>query len=106
MPVYLISQLKIFDRKRFRQMQMSFMAIKPADAVILAGDSAPKLTAGETCPDHVGILAFCDHAAAEAFLGSPEYQTYAVMREACAEVQTLLIDGTSIDLELLAQQKC
>ena len=103
MPTYIISRHKIFDRKRFHQMQESFLAIKPPDAIVLAGDHSPTVTSGEDHCDHASIVVFHDRTAALNFIYSPECRNFVILREACAQTETMLIDGDLIDLDTLSK---
>ncbi|PYC49176.1 hypothetical protein DI396_03800 [Litorivita pollutaquae] len=102
MPALMITRLQVHDRRRFRHFQTAFIAIKPANAVVLAGDGAPSVIEGEDICNHVGVLYFPETKAAEDFLESPDFQSYSVMRTACAEAQTILVDAAGIDLDAVA----
>ncbi|MDE0540045.1 MAG: DUF1330 domain-containing protein [Rhodospirillales bacterium] len=93
MPVYLVSNVEVHDREKFRNYQ------KPGRAAVfqyggkfLAEGAAPEPIEGDWLPKRMAIVEFENAEAARAFYNSPEYQAARQHRLPAATFKIVMVD--------------
>lgn len=93
MPVYLVSNVEVFDREQFLKYQ------KPGRAAVfqyggkfLAEGAGPELLEGDWEPKRMAVVEFPDAEAARTFYNSPEYQAARQHRLPAANFNIVLVD--------------
>jgi uncharacterized protein (DUF1330 family) len=103
MPVYLISNVEVYDLEQFKNYQ------EPARAAVaqyggrfLAEGAAPESLEGDWAPKRMAIVEFKNADSARFFFHSPEYQAARQHRLRAANFKIVLVDpatGIIRDLE-------
>lgn len=94
MAVYLIAQLSIHDRERYRRYEARFLdVLAKYDGRLLAVDDAPVALEGKWERDRVVLLEFPDADEAKRWMTSPEYQEIVGDRHAASEAIILQARG-------------
>ena len=94
MPVYLVAQLEIHDRKRYAVYGGGFMDIFTRyNGKLLAVDESPELLEGEWAFTRTVLLEFPSKEDADSWYHSNEYQELAQHRYAASEGNLILIEG-------------
>ena len=93
MPVYLVSNVEVFDRDKFLNYQ------KPGRAAVfqyggkfLAEGAAPEPIEGDWSPKRMAIVEFPTAEDARTFYNSPEYQAAREQRKDNANFRIVLVD--------------
>lgn len=92
--VYVVAQLTVHDRERYRRYAAGFMAVlQQFGGRLLANDEAPEVIEGTWDRQKVVLLQFSDRATFEAWSSSEAYQAIAGDRIAASEGPVLLVHG-------------
>jgi uncharacterized protein (DUF1330 family) len=94
MTVYVIVQLKIFDRAAYGRYQARFFDVfKKFAGRLLSADEDPAILEGAWDRDKLVLMSFPDEAAFQSWANSPEYLEISKDRKAGAEGVVLLAKG-------------
>lgn len=91
MSVLMVVRFKVVDRRRFVLMQDTFNAFKPKNLVVLAWDISPHCMLGGREWDAIGVFAFPDQNAVDAYYASDAYRSFSVLAEAAGESEVDII---------------
>jgi uncharacterized protein (DUF1330 family) len=91
--VYLVSNVEIHDRERFKDYQRpGRAAVEKYNGKFLAEGAEPESLEGDWSPRRMAIVEFPDADAARNFYNSPEYQAARMHRLAAANFNIVLVD--------------
>jgi len=94
MPVYLVAQLNIHDRKAYAEYGSAFMDIFNAfGGKLLSVEEAPEVIEGRWAYTRTVLLEFPSEAQAHAWYGSADYQAIAKHRRSASTANLVLIRG-------------
>jgi uncharacterized protein (DUF1330 family) len=94
MTVYVIVQLKMFDRSAYDRYQARFLDVfRKFSGRLLSADKHPAVLEGSWDRDKLVLMSFPDEAAFRAWSDSPEYQEISKDRQAGAQAVVLLAKG-------------
>lgn len=101
MTILMIIRFKVTDKRRYPLMQDAFNASRPEGSAVLAWDLSPHRILGATDWDAIGIIAFRDQDAVDAYYASAAYRNFSVMREAAGDVEVdMVLSYPQTDREL------
>ena len=94
MPVYVVAQIAITDRRRYEAYQAGFPEVfSKYRGELLAVDESPRVVEGEWPYTRTVLIKFPDADEAERWYSSPEYQEIAKHRHAGGRTNAVLVTG-------------